>query len=1012
MIGLRPFSLNICSILLTLLCVPRPAQGFDRTIEQYVHTAWGEKEGAPSGILALAQTTDGYLWIGAVDGLYRFDGVSFELYRPGLVYALLARPNGDLWIGLYAAVVRLRNGQQTAYSIREGVPNGKVAGFAGDAEGTIWVATNAGLARLEGDRWSQVGQNWDFPGKLATGMCLDRHGTFWVATENTIVFLPGGARKFQPTGISSGEVWEIVEAQNGRLWLAETTRSVRPMPQRGSLRPSDKTEIVVGSIGIRFDREGALWISTIGSGMRRASEPEGLEGHKYAEPSEAIEAFTSKDGLTDDLVTAILEDREGDIWVGTNSGLDCFRKGELAPVVSPFPLVQPLLLARDAGFVRISSNYLMFETRGTGKSTVTHLDDNDLNLYAYRDPNGIGWWSGNGFVSRLKGGHVFRIPPKGTKAPFALFPHVTEDRDGVLWGAVQYEGIFYLKADDTWQRLETPPEIAKLDPSAAYTDWMGRVWFGFDGGGPLVTVAKRKLDVVAASGKSPVGSLVTSIQGRGKHIWIGGAKLVYFDGSNFHEVVPFDADAFKVWGIHETPDGSLWLAENRGVVHIPPPEVTKFLDNYSRRVHYDLYDSADGLPGSFHDAAARSREVEGSDGRLWFAATKGVAWLDPTSISKNTLPPPVLIRSVDADGKHYMPGASLVLPPRSKNFKIAYTALSLSVPSRVRFRYKLEGIDSDWQEAEGRREAFYTRLSPGKYRFRVIACNNDGLWNEQGAALDFNVAPAWFQTIWFRVLCIAAAMLTIWGVYRLRVRQIHKSLSARFDERLAERTRMARELHDTFLQTLQGSKLVAEDALEKTSDPVQMRRAMEQLLVWLGQAVQEGRAALNSLRTSTTQRNDLADALRRATEECRMQRPIEVSFSVSGDSKEMHPVVRDEIYRVGYEAIRNACTHSNGSRLEVELKYARDLAVLVRDNGIGIDPTVAEQGKNGHFGLQGMRERVARIGGKLTVASSADSGTQITVIVPGGIVFRKPSPSPLEKIKTILRRVGPTSHSD
>jgi signal transduction histidine kinase/ligand-binding sensor domain-containing protein len=1010
MIGLRPFSLNVCAILLAFLCLPLPAQSFDRTIQQYVHTAWGDKEGAPSGILALAQTTDGYLWIGAVDGLYRFDGISFERYRPGLVYALLARPNGDLWIGLYAAVVVLRNGQQTTYSVREGVPNGKVAGFAEDAEGTIWVSTSAGLARLEGDRWSQVGQSWDFPGKLAMGMCLDRHGTFWVATESTIVFLPRGARKFQPTGISSGEVWEIVEAQNGKLWLAETTRSVRPMPQRGSPRPSDNAEIMVGSIGILFDREGALWISTIGSGMRRASDPEGLEGHKYVESSDAIEAFTSKNGLTDDLVTAILEDREGDIWVGTNSGLDCFRKGELTPVVSPFPLVQPLLLVRDAGLMWISSNYHMFETRGAGKSTIRNLDE--LNLYAYRDPVGVAWWSGNGFVSRLRGGFAVRIPPKGTKAPFALFPHLTEDHDGVLWGAVQYDGIFYLKEDGAWQRLETPPEITKLDPSAAYTDWMGRVWFGFDGGGPLVTVANRKLDIVAAGGKSPVGSLVTSIQGREKHIWIGGEKLVYFDGNSFYEVVPFDADAFKVWGIQETPDGSLWLAENRGVVHIPSPEVTKFLDNYSHRVQYDLYDSADGLPGSFHDAAARSREVEGSDGRLWFAATKGVVWLDPTSISKNTLPPPVLIRSVDADGKRYPPGLSLVLPPRSANFKVAYTALSLSVPSRVRFRYKLEGIDSEWQEAGGRREAFYTRLAPGKYRFRVIACNNDGLWNEQGATLDFSVAPAWFQTIWFRVLCIAAVMLMIWGVYRLRVEQIHKALSARFDERLAERTRMARELHDTFLQTLQGSKLVADDALEKSSDPVQMRRAMEQLSVWLAQAIQEGRAALNSLRTSTRQRNDLAQAFKRATEECRMQRPIEVSFSVSGDSKEMHPVVRDEIYRVGYEAIRNACTHSKGSRLEVELKYGHDLAVLVRDNGVGIDRTVAEEGKNGHFGLQGMRERAARIGGKLTVASSADSGTQITVVVPGGIVFRKPSPSPLEKIRTILRRVGTTSHSD
>ena len=1003
MIGLRPFSLNICISLVALFCVPLRAQSFGRTIQQYVHTAWGDKEGAPSGILALAQTTDGYLWIGAVDGLYRFDGISFERYRPGLVYALLARPNGDLWIGLNAAVVLLRNGQQTAYTVREGVPNGKVAGFAEDAEGTIWVATNAGLARLEGDRWNQVEQNWNFPGKLAMGMCLDRHGTFWVATESTIVFLPRGARKFQPTGISSGEVWEIVEAQNGKLWLAETTRSVRPMPQRGNLRPPDKTEIVVGSIGILFDREGALWISTLGSGMRRASDPGGFEGHKYEESNKAIEALTSKDGLTSDIVTAILEDHEGNIWAGTNNGLDCFRKGKLTPFIPPFPLIQPVLGVGDAGEMWISTNQRMIRVSDAGKTTVSSTD---LYLGAYRDPKGVVWWPGVGSVYRMKGEHTLRIPPKSIKPPFAQYPIVTEDRTGVLWAAVQYEGIFYLQ-DDVWQRFETPPEVARLDPESAFTDWKGRVWFGFHGGGEIVNLEDRKLRILATSGQSPVGVRAAAINGRGQHIWIGGDRLVYFDGENFHPVIPFDASDFKVWGIEETGDGSLWLSEDRGVVHIPGSEVSKFLDDHSHRVQYDLFDSDDGLQGSFHDAAARSREALGTDGRLWFAATKGVAWLDPIALRKNQLLPPVLIRSIYADGKQYQSAAGVVLPARSENLRISYTALSLSVPSRVRFRYKLEGVDTDWQDAGGRREAFYTRLSPSRYRFRVIACNNDGVWNEQGATLDFTIAPAWFQTIWFRVLCIATVILVIWGVYRMRVEQIHKSLSARFDERLAERTRMARELHDTFLQTIQGSKLVADDALEKSADPAHMRRALEQLSGWLDQAVHEGRAALNSLRTSTTQRNDLAEAFQRAIEECRLQRPIEASFSVSGDSREMHPVVRDEIYRVGYEAIRNACTHSKGSRLDVELKYGHDLALLVRDNGVGIDRTVAEAGKNGHFGLQGMRERAARIGGKLTLSSSADSGTQLTLVVPGGIVFRTPSASPLEKIKDILRGKNP-----
>jgi signal transduction histidine kinase len=274
----------------------------------------------------------------------------------------------------------------------------------------------------------------------------------------------------------------------------------------------------------------------------------------------------------------------------------------------------------------------------------------------------------------------------------------------------------------------------------------------------------------------------------------------------------------------------------------------------------------------------------------------------------------------------------------------------------------------------------------------VIASNNDGVWNEDGATLDFSVAPAWYQTNWFRILGIVSAVFIVWVIYRLRVLQISRSIGARFDERLAERTLMARDLHDTFLQTIQGSKLVADDALELSADPIRMRRAMERLSVWLGTATQEGQAALNSLRTATTQTNDLAEALRRVTEGGLIPSSMAVTFSVVGDAREMHPIVRDEIYRIAYEAIRNACTHSGASRLEVELRYARDLALHVSDNGLGINPDIADRGKDGHFGLQRMRERAARIGGKLTLGNSSDSGTKIKLIVPGSIIFRKTMP--------------------
>jgi signal transduction histidine kinase len=310
-------------------------------------------------------------------------------------------------------------------------------------------------------------------------------------------------------------------------------------------------------------------------------------------------------------------------------------------------------------------------------------------------------------------------------------------------------------------------------------------------------------------------------------------------------------------------------------------------------------------------------------------------------------------------------------------------------PQKVRFRYRLEGRDVAWQEPGSRRQAFYSDLKPGRYRFRVIACNNDGIWNDEGALLAFSIAPAWYQTMWFQLICTLVGVFVVWTLYRVRLRQIAAAMNARFDERMNERTRLAREFHDTLLQTIQGSKMVADDALDAPADPEHMHHALEKLSAWMGEAAEEGRAALNSLRTSVTQRNDLAEAFERAMESGLIPASMSVSLSVIGTPSDMHPIVRDEGYRIGYEAIRNASLHSLASQLEVELSYGQDLTFRVKDNGIGIDPAVIAAGKDGHFGLQGMRERGARIGGKLSLVSSTNSGTELRLVVPGSIIFRK-----------------------
>jgi PAS domain S-box-containing protein len=514
-----------------------------------------------------------------------------------------------------------------------------------------------------------------------------------------------------------------------------------------------------------------LWISSIGDGLRRALAPELLKG-RIEEFSTAVESFTAKDGLSDDVALSILQDREGNIWVGTNSGLDRFRKTNLVPVVLPIPgNGNAVLAAGDAGDLWVQNAYPLFHIHGSQVDRSYPFRDSAIS--AYRDPAGAIWWFCALSAYRFNAGNYTRIElPQSLPKPFhdrAIA--MTQDGSGVLWLAAVREGLFY-RENGGWQQLEIAPELAKLFPTAAFTDWMGRAWFGYEGG-TIVIVDLGKILRVFPAHDSPVGS-ISAIGGRGHHTWVGGESgLVFFDGNRFRRIIPADAETFEsVAGVQEASNGGLWLAEKRGVIEIPATEVERVLRDPSYRVRYRVFDSSDGLPGKILNG--RTMEIPGTDGRLWFSASKGIVWVDPAHITTNTLPPPVLIRSVQANGKQFSSLTDLTLPPRTTDLQISYTALSLSVPERVRFRYKLEGVDKDWQDAGTRREAFYTRLGPGKYRFRVVACNSDGVWNEEGAHLDFKNAPAWYQTIWFRGFCVLVFSTLLWGLYQIRVHQLQE----------------------------------------------------------------------------------------------------------------------------------------------------------------------------------------------------------------------------------------------
>jgi signal transduction histidine kinase len=354
----------------------------------------------------------------------------------------------------------------------------------------------------------------------------------------------------------------------------------------------------------------------------------------------------------------------------------------------------------------------------------------------------------------------------------------------------------------------------------------------------------------------------------------------------------------------------------------------------------------------------------------------------------------VFVEGVVADGKSYRTLTGLKIAPNVQNLQIDYTALDLSIPERVRFRYQLEGADAGWLDVQTRRQAYYTKLRPGKYRFHVIACNSDGVWNEAGAALAFTIAPAFYQTLWYRILLGVAALGMIWLIHNLRLRQATAQMEARLGERLEERGRIARELHDTLIQSVDGLMLRLQTALNE-SDPKRSHQMIEKALDSADEVMAEGRQRVQMLRAEAITVTELSAALSTYGNELAEVHRVAFTIALVGSPKPMDAFVRDEVYRIGREALGNAFHHSSATTIEVEITYDRALLrVRVRDNGVGIDPQILDGGKPGHYGLTGMRERAQTVGGRLVIWSRSGAGTEIDLEIPAHVAYQNGSRNP------------------
>ncbi len=992
------FGRALAVLLCLLVSVPGHALDPSSTLAQLHHTAWQADDGAPTNIVAMAQTTDGFLWLGTGSGLFRFDGVSFE--RMGSVSgqtalansisALHAMPTGELLIGHRHGGVSIRDKDGLEHhTAADGLPTGNAWAFVVDGEGSIWGAFTGGIARLRAGVWRTFaldGESVPF-----RTMLIDPQGRIWVTARTGAYVLRKGAGEFQRVDADLPSYPTLSLAPDGRVWAADFERlRIGGLVDDGArIRPVPAAQhIPFPPTGDRhwFDSHGGLWVRT-GEGIVRIPRPlkDGATTPDASRPS--TESFGMAQGLTGDF-NCLLEDREGNVWVATAGGLHRFRHNNVRRVelgandggvgAAPAEGARIWATTEFGGLFKVGDSVESFPLVGQRASHI------------HRDRDGVVWIGSRNALWKIDGqGPATEVPrPDAGDSPqanaFAPIHAMAKDRSGVLWASLVVHDT-YRRVGEQW--VKVAQELGDRVMSMA-NDSDGRLWIGYIDRGAARIDGDEVRRFTPQTGLN-IGS-VMSIFGRGERVWLGGQRgVALYDGKVMRTLSFKGIDELSVVsGIVETASGELWINAANGLTRIDAPEWQRALREPAYAVRAQRFDAQDGLLDSASQIRPLPSLIEADDGKLWAAHPRGLFVIDPARLHRNELAPAVIVRGLFADGERVGNQTKPTLPVSPTDLRIDYTATSLTMPERVRFRYKLEGYDKVWRDAGDRREAAYTQVGPGSYVFRVIAANNDGVWNEEGAALAFTVPPAFWQTRGFAALAIALACGLVWALYRLRIRQISARLRERMNERIQERERIARELHDTLLQGVTGLTLHVRAAANQVPEGSALRGRLELALTRANDVIVEARDRVTELRVPT-RRVALADALSDACQELSDAFPGPTcQLTVSGAAREISPLVAEEADRIAREALCNALRHSGGRSIAVALRFDRDaLRMSVRDDGSGFDASSRDvTDRPGHFGLSGMRERAARVGAQLHLRTGA-WGTEVELVVPAAAAY-------------------------
>jgi signal transduction histidine kinase/ligand-binding sensor domain-containing protein len=949
-----------------------------RALTQYTRTVWTQEHGLPQDtVRAIAQTKDGYLWLGTDEGLAQFDGYDFVVFNKengalpsNSVTALWAAKDGSLWIGTLGGLTRYRDGKFTTFTKKDGLGDTSVNSITEDQSGAIWIAAGVylnrfhdgkftnysppidalrvvycgrdgsiyvagfgGVLRHEGNRFVSVLGPAEL-GDIVIALLQDRHGNLWAGGNfGLLTRSPKGEirRYTMKDGLPSNYLRCIWEDRDGNLWAGTDAGLARLEGGRFVSSPLENSHEREWVRCIHEDSEGNLWVG-MNSGLTRLRD-------------DLFSMFGESEGLPSDEPTTVYQDHRGRVWVGFHDGgLVQMARGKPARVYTAkdglpsneiFSIREnrqgDLLIAARGGPSRLHDGYFV-------NPVMTDPLNRRVAFDFFEDHEGRLWVASPAGVSQLEGGRSHTVIPGGSQLDNDAVV-LCETRDGDLWAGTYSNGLWRLK--DGQLRLYTIADGLSSNQIRSLVEGSdGTLWIGTFGGG---------LDVLR-------------------------------DGRFFHLSARDGLLSDNVWHIEDDGRGELWLSTTRGICRIRKQEIWDFASGKIRKVEPVNYGVADGLRSAqCAPGYPTSRGgIRSSDGRLWFPTSRGLAVLDPADRPASVAAPVVHLLEVEVAGRPISPLEHVTLPPGEGRMQFRYTGIYLSAPERVRYSYRLEGLDRNWVSSVPRRVTNYNSLPHGQYQFVVRAAVPNGPASETSFA--FELRPHFYETAWFRYFCAALAAAGIWGLYRLRVRQIRQ----RFSLVLEERGRLAREIHDTLAQGFVGiSSQLDAVALTLNGHMDQARKHLDVARKMVRHSLTEARRSVMDLRASALEGHDLPAALSQAAHEWTAGSSVEIHVEVEGESRRLPEETEQHLLRIAQEAVTNAVKHAHARRVRIHLAMEnRKLSLRVADDGKGFEQDEAFSEIGGHFGLLGMRERAERMGGELQLHSEPGHGTEVEVTVP------------------------------